>query len=433
MRLLPFLLALTAAFAQNASISGRVATPDGKPIPRATVRVIGEAVGGTAPAYVEVTGQTGSFSVASLPPGKYTIRPEAYGYTPSHNPKIGYIPVEVSVKAGEARQGVIVGMDPLGVVAGTVVDAAENPLLGMEVRLRAKRPNYRGGEEIVNLGYATTDDRGQFRITQVQAGFYYLQVYEDKDRRTNNSYLRHSRDEQIRSPNASRAYLPTYYPETANIETAAVLEMKGAPIENLVIRMRQSGAHHLRVQVQGGVSGYSAFVRLYADGEPNQPSRQLNAKSWQDGQFETSNVPPGNYRLVATQNPPSGTWVGEAAVNLESDAEISIRLRAPVTITGRFIFNGAVPPGLKIVTTSDDSAGIRMPDPTIREDGSFRFEGVAAARYKLLVAYTDPPSGFYMKSFRIGGREIKDQVIDLTQGNTGPWEFEMMRLPEAQR
>jgi hypothetical protein len=55
------------------------------------------------------------------------------------------------------------------------------------------------------------------------------------------------------------------------------------------------------------------------------------------------------------------------------------------------------------------------------------------AKFKLLAAYTDPSAGFYMKSFRIGGRESKDHVIDLTQGNPGFWEIEMARLQEGKR
>jgi hypothetical protein len=212
-----------------------------------------------------------------------------------------------------------------------------------------------------------------------------------------------------------------------------MLEVKGAPIENVVVRMRQSGAHTVRVQVQGGVSGYSATVRLLPESEPNARTRQLDTKSWQDGLYEVSNVPPGRYRLIAMQNPPSGMWIGHAVVDVDGDTEVSIRLQAPVTVTGRVVFNGPVPPGLRILTSADDVFGVSMPQPAISADGSFRFEGVPLAKFKLLAAYTDPSAGFYMKSFRIGGRESKDHVIDLTQGNPGFWEIEMARLQEGKR
>lgn len=151
---LAVLLAAAPALAQSASrvavVRGEVLDAvSGRGLPGASVRLIPEPAGETAPERLEVTGVDGAYRFERVLPGRYVLRIERLGYRESE------VRVEVP-RPGEASVSVGLELDPIALEALAVRGAAGTPydraLTGARgavpaVRLRQQR-------------YLATDVRG---------------------------------------------------------------------------------------------------------------------------------------------------------------------------------------------------------------------------------------------------------------------------------
>ena len=81
----------------------------------------------------------------------------------------------ITLHSGETRQGFILRMTPLGAISGVVLDQDGDPLDGTMVSLWM--PWFqRGKPGFVQRGGAATNDRGEYRITDVVPGRYVVMV-----------------------------------------------------------------------------------------------------------------------------------------------------------------------------------------------------------------------------------------------------------------
>ena len=158
----------------------------GDPVPEAIVRL-------TMPKYFEnpatpngrvMADGEGRFFFTDLPPGEYFLQATKEGHAPGTlRPAPGLGPEHLlSLAEGERLTDVTLRVWKHGVIAGTVVDEAGEPVVGVAVRAVMKdvvagRPRY--GSTQVNSrarAAATTDDRGMFRLSQLMPGTYVVVV-----------------------------------------------------------------------------------------------------------------------------------------------------------------------------------------------------------------------------------------------------------------
>jgi hypothetical protein len=126
----------------------------------------------------------GRFFFTDLPPGEYFVQARKEGYAPgTYGQRRAWGQSQLlSLAEGERPTDVTLRMWKYGVIAGTVVDEAGEPVVGVAVRALIKdvvagRTRYGNLEVIPELvPTAMTDDRGMFRLAQLRPGTYVVLV-----------------------------------------------------------------------------------------------------------------------------------------------------------------------------------------------------------------------------------------------------------------
>lgn len=441
MRVLFTFLALAAlpSLAQSSRMEGRVVTVDGKPVPKATVRLNGRASGpNTQPLiYVEVTSSDGRFTVENIVPGTYSINAQRTGYT---NPTaLALRPAPITIASGETRSNVEIKLVQLAVVSGLVMDTEGDPVQGATVRLL--RPMYSQGRLMFQPATtATADDRGQFRMPNVVEGRYYLAA-------SGGTPVYGGGVNEIRGRSALETNQTTYYPNSSTIEGAAKLDIKAASLESVQIRLRRGMSYTIKgvVEMPGDVSR-SASLTVISHGADSS-SANLGVAVRPNGQFETGALAPGSYTLLARFNAPpvegraskmlSGrTDVTIASSNVEN---VSIRLSDGGEVTGRVTmedgsslagYRPAVSPSQGPQNNTGPRVGVMLmaaeavlgaAQTQILEDGTFRITNVTPSKYTLMVNSLLPTT--YVKSARLGGQDVMQSGIDFSSGVSGSLEI----------
>lgn len=131
-----------------------------------------------------MTDGEGRFFFADLPAGEYFLEATKDGYAPgTYGQRRAWGQSQlVSLTEGERPTDITLKVWKYGVIAGTVVDEAGEPVVGVAVRALIKdviagRNRYGNMQVIPELVPATTtDDRGMFRLSQLMPGTYVVFV-----------------------------------------------------------------------------------------------------------------------------------------------------------------------------------------------------------------------------------------------------------------
>ena len=76
---------------------------------------------------------------------------------------------------GERRNGVVLKLPPMSVIAGRVLDESGEPV--MDLKVIALRPRYENGRrQWSEFSSGITSDRGEFRIPRLPAGGYLVKT-----------------------------------------------------------------------------------------------------------------------------------------------------------------------------------------------------------------------------------------------------------------
>lgn len=164
------------------TVFGRVLSTDGAPVAQAkvkltrTIRRIGAdgrleivTTAATSLDRYALSNSRGEFSFAVVPPGDYLLVGEAPGYIPGTSQgrwSVGE-PAGVLVDAGRNVRTTIT-LHKAGVVTGRVTDRGGGPLVDVEVHARSVDGN--------GTYVDRTDDRGEYRIYNLQPGGYHVIV-----------------------------------------------------------------------------------------------------------------------------------------------------------------------------------------------------------------------------------------------------------------
>ncbi len=178
--LIGFILPLVvAAQRPSGSISGRVISDDGQPLP--TVRITLIATGGSGRSLqaraMIATDEEGNFKIDGLDSLPYRLFAHAPGYVSTDQENFPGSPVMGTVSAAPYRVGdfVTLIMTRGAVITGRVLTAAGEPVVGINVRALKVR-NQAGRSVAGDHGALTfvnkTDDRGVYRIYGLAAGSY---------------------------------------------------------------------------------------------------------------------------------------------------------------------------------------------------------------------------------------------------------------------
>ena len=313
----------------SSRLTGRVIAADnGKPVRRAYVSIpIGTPSRGIS--FDHMTGRSvqtdanGYFEFDHLPAGSYSVIVD---------PVSGFLRSSrtyATVVEGGAAQ-VTIRLVRAGAIEGRVLDENGHAVLGAQVHA-ARRINVGAYFELQGSRWATTDDRGRYRIFDVAPGEHYVvATYMPRHRELDDSPL--------------LGYTNTYYPGSLTLDEARHVVVRGGRATqrvDLTLATRRLVKVSVRAIDSSGVPlNKEGRLNLTRRDPVYLPTSIRSADFLKDGTFVFDGVTPGDYYLIAATNYrlEEGAFVNVTVG--DKDVSLNVQTNTGARISGRMIVDG---------------------------------------------------------------------------------------------
>ena len=306
------------------AITGSIVNERGEPMPGATIflRQLGvQNAGRTSSADSE-----GRFRVTGLEPALYVIT----GYSPAY--VYQFPEPDSSPSYYRVGDSVRIEMVKGGVITGTVVNAANEPIVGIRVRaLRVRDPQ---GQAVRSPQYGnterSTDDRGIYRLYGLAPGTYFVTAGGGGG--------------QSYQLSAYEADVPLYAPSSTR-DTATEYTVRGGEETTADIRYRSDPGHMVSGSVKVNGTGGASVTLMPVEGGFMPAGNAMQAQGARG--FEISGVGDGEYQIMATEFPTNVVGITTMPDILISEAK-------------RITVKGADVTGIELITRPASSLSGRV-------------------------------------------------------------------------
>jgi len=291
-----FLFAAQLPPGSGSRISGRVAdTASGAPISGARVELMMVVDGpdgtfGRRPRQ-SVTDANGSFAFDGLESGQYQLKVEKAGFA-AYPDVFGDAQIErLTIDANSKDPQLRIALNKGAVVAGRIVNSSGEPEADLHVSA-LRRTDKAGPIGFAQVGNATTNDLGEFRMANLHSGEYRIVA----------AAQRHGPFDAI-GTGSSATLAPTFFPGTPDQNAArSVTLAPGQTVTGVEFTMIAVSAFRVSGVVvdQAGRPSPQAMVTLIPDLRSSGLFMPIMVLAADDGTFEIGQVIPGTYHLDAS-------------------------------------------------------------------------------------------------------------------------------------
>lgn len=417
----------------NARLPGRVRGPSGAAVPFVQL-VLDPAVSGPSVAHQTRADMSGNFEFKDVPAGRYRLFAVKDGFTivgtgVNRSGQGATLVTMVDLGDGDVHETIDVVMQPLGALAGRVLDEYGEPVEGAAVR--AYQVRYTNGRRRLEAAGAgrVTDDLGGYRLWALPAGRYYVGV----------TAGRTSAD----TPGFDRAFFPSVTePAFAQaVDVGDSREVVGIDVALVHVRTRRVSGRLLGADGTATTGGQVSLVPV-----PSSDSAVLDvargAAILDDGRFTFGSVSPGRYVIQVgqrRQNPWTEGEFGTLNVNV-TDSDVSgllVRTTRGTRLVGRVSFNARgiarpTPGAIEIaaVPCVPELSPSQVASLHILPDWSFEAAGITGARRLLPLRM---PPGWTLEDVRARGVSALDAPIDFSAGDASVVDIEIVLSDRASR
>ncbi len=350
--------------------------------------------------YNAETDDRGRFSISNVEPGVYRINTQAPGYAASRPDPNGTEDLSI-VGDGQQLTGVMVKISPQAVITGKIVDENGEPLVHASVSVYRTADNL-GAWRWRYVAGNSTDDRGEYRIANLQPGSYVVRAFYRN--RGGSSF------EQALPEQPDMTYRAQFYPDAAEVETAKPVNVaSGAEVSGIDMKMQRAPTVRVRGKVTGEEPGGRYTLQLVpkkaSDGFPlDEPS----AIRGPEGAFEFSGVRPGSYYVIARGLPGSRFAAQSIEVGEKHIDGLTVDLASHREIRAAFKMEGGR--GSVYFSLAPTIAGLPQINQNVMDgDTTFTLTDVAPITYTL---GDNLQPDYYWKSILHGGQPITGRTID---------------------
>ena len=441
-----------AAPAGTATLGGTVVNEDaaGRPIRRALITLAGAGLAGTVQV---VTDDAGRFVFAQLPAGRYTLTADKPGHVRTYygSKRFGRGPaMPIALADGQRVVELSIRLLRGAVVEGTVVDEHGTPLSSAQVMIL--QPTFVNGVRkltaVPNVTpWATTDDRGRYRIYGLAPGEYTVRAggsplpggarlttaadVEGATRELQSAARGAIDGSRVESPQVSRtgSYFPGV-PDPAQAELFTLgpaEERTGVDIQSVLVR--SSRLEGLSIG-PGGQPLTNVLVGIANLGSGSLFSSPGIIRPRPDGRFALASILPGRYAFFgrgtdADTNPtpdiplPLWTWT-EFTIGEQDVSDVVMPFAPGVSVSGRLTFQGSQPvpevAKLRVSLTAVPAIPgtmLNLPAVTPQPNGTFEITGVPPGRYRLSVAGA---GAWSLRAAIVNGADMLDTPLEVPPG-----------------
>ena len=387
----------------------------GKPISRVLVRL------NTVEAAI-LTGPEGDFSFDGVREGSAEILLNKPGYFRPGQHEADIQPYRV--KVGKDTGKVVLKLAPMAAIGGTILDDGEEPIEGVRVSVlmwKVVDGRMQLSPEPVS---AFSDDDGNYRISHLLPGRYYLRVNASGVSRTILG---------AQTANGGETYpASVYFPAGNDVAGAEPVDLSAGQYREANFSLKKVPSFRIAGKVSNP-GDWKLNPPMFVD-DVQQPIMLPGRFDPQSGSFEFRNVPEGRYRLqlagVDATGQFSSTFQLLAVHSNLPDLRLAIRpgLDIPVVVQQDFV-NGAISrrcwnhegqesdcagfPSVQVELRSLDYWQLEFRSDPRPPKGVFGVRGVAPGRYSVRVS---PMFGGYVQSLRCNGMDLLREPLVVAEG-----------------
>ena len=403
--------------AKTAIISGRILAADtGRPLRRAQVTLTGPE------RRTANTGLDGRYEFKGLAAGRYTISVTRSGYLTLQYGQRRPLELARPLELGDAQTmpNADVSLPRQGLIAGRVLDEFGEPVTGVFVQ--AMRPAYVEGRRqlvvVTSTGFEGTDDTGEYRLTGLNPGSYYVRAT--------------TRETWMVVNNGTRqlmGFAATFFPAAVDLSQAMLVEVGvGRQVRDAHISLvpgRPATISGTAVDSQGRpLAGRSVSIgtRFLRETPGGGGSNVGSAPVQPDGSFSYRNLLPGEYEL--------GVSTGEFGVSGAELARLQVAIGGADVDNVRLVTSAGWSASGRIVTEQGTAPDVARAAVTVgattlmqnavrgagtgevRDDWTFSVNAILGpARLRAML-----PSGWMLKAVRQNDRDITSSFIEMPSG-----------------
>lgn len=396
----------------TASLAGLVVDAESRtPLARARVTLTSPALSDPR---IALSGRDGTYVFRSLPPGAYTVVVSRTGYAPHQFGERRTAPgPPIAIAAGQSVTGIELPLQRAGAIVGQVLDEDNAPMAGAVVDAVVSRTE-NGQPALLSVSRTDTNDKGEFRLTGLAAGQYYVTAFDPAFA-------------NVGDETGSLSYTPTYYPGVAFSEQATrVAVTPGVEPTNKIVfglkivRPARVSGKLATLDRRQLISGAVIMSPLHGEVLSAVPTRDVVILP--DGTFAFRNVPPGRYQIRARgEVDPRGISLfatftivveGHDISNLDMTLAPGASVRGAVTVEAVTAPKPAAFTGIRVrAPFADGSSFGDAPTGDVYPDGSYRIRGLMTGSHYITVEGLQPP--WVLKSVVYRGRDITDSPVDV--------------------